>query len=135
MNVSKENSGRITVTFPYNIQLVEKVKTIEGRKWHKDNKYWSFSNTNGTLEKILKVFEGEEIQIDPALYKSARVDPSLQTQLPPPVIVRSPESVGTTKQSQDNPSLAKPSSLSPSLAKRGEGRFSDKKLSITTFDD
>ncbi|MBI5049346.1 MAG: hypothetical protein HZC11_00345, partial [Nitrospirae bacterium] len=120
MNVSKENSGKITVTFPYNIQLVEKVKTIEGRKWHKDKKYWSFSNTNGTLEKILKVFEGEEIHLDPFL----------QTRLPHPVIARSE----ATKQSQENPSLAKPSSLSPSLAKRGEGRFSDKKLSATTFE-
>ena len=67
MNVSKENSKRIIVTFPYDPELVEKVKTIDGRKWHKDKKYWSFPDTNGTLEKILKVFEGEKINIDPAL--------------------------------------------------------------------
>jgi hypothetical protein len=60
------------------------------------------------LERILRVFENEEIQIAP----------SLQTQLPHPVIAGSE----ATKQSQEN----------PSLAKRGEGRFSDKKLSITT---
>ena len=90
---------------------VEKVKTIEGRKWHKDRKCWSFPDSDGTLERILKVFEDEEIHIDP----------SLQTQLPHPVIARSE----ATKQSQGN----------PSLVKRGEGRFSDKKLSATPFDD
>ncbi len=63
------------------------------------------------MERILQVFEDEEIHIDP----------SLQTQLPHPVIARSE----ATKQSQEN----------PSLAKRGEGRFSDKKLSATPFDD
>ena len=51
------------------------------------------------FKKILKVFEGEDI----------RIDPTLQSKLPCYVIARSEE----TKQSQDN----------PSLAKRGEGRF------------
>jgi hypothetical protein len=46
---------------------VEKIKTINGHRWHADGKYWSFINTNGTLERILKIFEGEKIYIDPAL--------------------------------------------------------------------
>mgnify|MGYP001201156324 CR=1 FL=1 len=57
----------ITVAFPYDPQLVEKVKPIEGRKWHKDRKCWSFPDSDGTLERILKVFKDEEIHIDPAL--------------------------------------------------------------------
>lgn len=66
MIVNKGVSGNITVSFPYNPQLVEKVKTIPDRKWHLDKKHWSFPNSDGTLEKILKVFEGEEIHIDSA---------------------------------------------------------------------
>ena len=89
--------------------FVQKVRTIEGRKWQQDKKYWSFPDTDGTLEKILEVFEGEKIRIDPAL----------QNELSRPSI-------------SQNPSLAKPSTQSPSLVKRGEGRFSDKKLSIIT---
>jgi site-specific recombinase XerD len=103
--LGKDDSGRLTVAFQYDPLLVEKVRTLEDRKW------WSFSDSDGTLERILKVFEDEEIHIDP----------SLQTQLPHPVIARSE----ATKQSQEN----------PSLAKRGEGRFSDKKLSATPFYD
>ncbi len=49
------------ITFHYDPQFVTKVKTIDGRRWHKDKKYWSFPDTDGTLKKILKVFEGEEI--------------------------------------------------------------------------
>lgn len=70
ITVRKDDSDRIMVSFPYDSQLVEKVRTIEGCKWHKDEKYWSFPNTDGTLEKILEVFKGEEIHIDPIL-KSA----------------------------------------------------------------
>jgi site-specific recombinase XerD len=64
--IGKDDSGRTTVSFKYDPQLVEKVKTIEGRKWHPAEKYWSFPNTDGTLEKILDVFKDEEIHLGPA---------------------------------------------------------------------
>lgn len=67
IGLSKDISGRITVAFHYNPHFIERVKTIHGQRWHPTEKLWSFPDTNGTLEKILKVFEGEEIHIDPAL--------------------------------------------------------------------
>ena len=129
--VGKDSSGRVTVAFSYDAICVQKVKSIPGHRWHPDKKHWSFPDTDGTLtphsplklrgDKGGLAFKGEEIHIDPALYISVRVDPALQVHPSTPVIARSE----TTKQSQDN----------PSLAKRGEGRFSDKKLSSTNFDD
>ncbi len=65
IQISNDSSGRIIVSFPYDPLLVTKVKTINGRKWHPVEKYWSFPNTDETLEKILKVFGDENIQIDP----------------------------------------------------------------------
>lgn len=92
-----------------------KVKSIESRRWHKDKKRWSFPNTDGTLEKVLKVFEGEEV----------RVDPALQIRLPSPVIA-----MPTFRQKQSLMKADKiPSPLVP--AKRGvgegkgEGNFQD----------
>jgi hypothetical protein len=67
VNISKDVSGRIIVAFPYDPSQVAKVKTIEGYRWYSEKKHWSFPNSDGTLEKILKVFEGEEIRVDPAL--------------------------------------------------------------------
>jgi len=66
VNITKDDAG-IVVTFPYSLLLVEKIKTIPCHKWHPDKKYWSFPNSNGTLEKILEVFEGEKIYIDSSL--------------------------------------------------------------------
>jgi hypothetical protein len=44
INVSKDPSGRIIVSFPYDALLVAKVKAIEGRRWHPAEKHWSFPN-------------------------------------------------------------------------------------------
>jgi len=49
VKVSRDTSGKITVAFSYNPLLVEKVKTIEGYKWHPDKKYWSFLDSDGIL--------------------------------------------------------------------------------------
>jgi len=67
VNVSKDPSGSIIVAFPYDPSRVAKVKTIEGHEWHPEKKRWSFPDSDGTLGKILKVFDGEEIRLDSAL--------------------------------------------------------------------
>lgn len=79
INIRKDESGEIRVSFSsYQSILVKKIKNIKGGRWHPDEKYWSFPNTNGILEKIFKVFESEEINLDPAL----------QSQHPSPLIVK-----------------------------------------------
>jgi len=78
IQISNDPSGRIIVSFPYDPLLVSKVKTIDGRRWHPAEKHWSFPKLNGMVEKILKVFGDENVQIDPAL----------KLQHPVPVIAR-----------------------------------------------
>ncbi|MBS3905484.1 MAG: hypothetical protein KGZ49_00485 [Syntrophaceae bacterium] len=67
VNISNDLYGRIAVSFPYDSSIITKIKTIEGRRWRPVEKYWTFPNRNGVLEKILKVFGDKEIQIDTAL--------------------------------------------------------------------
>jgi len=43
------------------------VRTLKGRKWHPEEKYWSVPDSEGIVGKILKVFEGAEVHLDPAL--------------------------------------------------------------------
>jgi hypothetical protein len=81
INISKDASDRITVSFPYDPQFVLRVKTIDARKCHKYEKYWNFPYSDGIIEKILKVFESEEIHLDPALKSVA---PELYTTHPCP---------------------------------------------------
>jgi len=67
IQISNDPSGHIILSFPYDPLLVAKVKTIDGRKWDPVQKHWSFPNRDGLLEKILKVFGDENVQMDPAL--------------------------------------------------------------------
>lgn len=93
VTVSIENPEKLIVSFPYNLGLIEKVKSVQGYRWDKENKHWSFpTNTNGTLGKILETFEGEEIHIHRELVES--IDPSLQANLSANVVA-SPENIGT----------------------------------------
>src|SRR4030042_108773 len=90
IRVQEDESGEIEIFFPYNPAFAEKIKSIKGHRRLPDDKYWSFPNTNGTLDKILKAFEGEEIHIDPTLKSDVSV-PSLRGV---------PKAFGTTKQAQ-----------------------------------
>ena len=71
----RREDGFIKVAFPYNPDYVEKIKSIKGHRWHPEEKYWSFPNSDGILERILKVFEGE-----------GGIDPALQIQLSNPFL-------------------------------------------------
>ena len=55
------------VTFSYDPKFVAKVKSIEGRRWHPDKKYWSFPYSEDILKNILSVFKNENIYLDSTL--------------------------------------------------------------------
>lgn len=59
-------------------------KVAQIHKWHQEGKYWSFPNPNGTLAKILKVFKGEAVFIDPALQSKEAFSPEELSDLPLP---------------------------------------------------
>jgi integrase len=65
MEVRKDGE-RITISFPYNPDYIAKIKTIEGYRWHPEEKCWSVSSSE--LENLLSVFDEESIIIDPDIY-------------------------------------------------------------------
>jgi site-specific recombinase XerD len=81
VTIDKEASGTLKITFPYRPALAAKVRTLKGRKWHPEEKYWSVPYSEGIVEKILKVFEGIEVHLDPAL----KTDTSKVKDIPSPL--------------------------------------------------
>lgn len=73
IEISKLSDNELKVTFPYNLAYIAKIKTIEGYKWHPDEKYWSVPYDNNVLERLLFIFRGERIEVEPALH--AREEP------------------------------------------------------------
>jgi len=59
--------GRLVVVLPYRQERVEKIRTIPGRRWHPEEKHWTVPHTEGMVERLLALFEGEKVELDPAL--------------------------------------------------------------------
>ncbi|MEW5761402.1 MAG: site-specific tyrosine recombinase/integron integrase [Candidatus Thermoplasmatota archaeon] len=65
IRIGKSLDGKITVAFGYNLDYISKVKSIRGYCWHPEERYWSFPYSEDTLERILAVFSGEKITVNP----------------------------------------------------------------------
>ncbi|MGQ9629148.1 MAG: tyrosine-type recombinase/integrase [bacterium] len=72
VKIGREASGRITVAFPYDPDYIAKIKTIAGRQWHPEEKYWSVPGYPGMVERLRALFGGEGVEVDAALRLDAR---------------------------------------------------------------
>jgi len=65
IKVGKDN--KVIIRVPYDQELIKKIKTISGRKWNPQGKYWEVPYSDGLIEKLQKLF-GENLVIDPYFY-------------------------------------------------------------------
>jgi hypothetical protein len=65
--ILKYKENNLIAYSPYNLQFVEKIKSIKWHRWHPEGKYWGSPNSNELLEKILEIFEDEKIYTDPTI--------------------------------------------------------------------
>jgi len=59
--------GRLIIEFPYDPERVAKIRTIPGRRWHPEERVWSVPADEGMIERLLALFVGEEVEVDPAV--------------------------------------------------------------------
>ncbi len=67
IRIDRDIPGRIRVTFPYDPQIVSKITTVTSRKWHSEEKYWSFQHSSQVLNKLISALDGEKLDIDSSL--------------------------------------------------------------------
>ena len=84
IKIAPYTSERIKVTFPYNAEIVSKINKIKTRRWHAEEKCWSFSCSQPVIQEIVTALSGEKIVIDPSLGVSVieepfRVEPVLNS--------------------------------------------------------
>jgi integrase/recombinase XerD len=73
--------GRLAVTLPYHPDLVRRIRGVEGRKWDAEGKRWTVPRSEGALGRLLELFEGEPVIVDPILGGGAR--PAAARRAPP----------------------------------------------------
>ena len=59
--------GRLIVVLPYSAERVAKIKTLSGRAWNAANKWWTVPRGDGGVARLLALFDGERVELDPAL--------------------------------------------------------------------
>jgi len=57
----KTNHKRLVVSLPYSEERISKIRKIQGRKWHKEQKYWTIPNTPLSLHYFKELFADERI--------------------------------------------------------------------------
>ena len=65
--ISPERENLVELYFPYNKELIRKIKTINGRKWNPQKKCWEVPYEESIISKLLDLF-GKNLVIDPYLY-------------------------------------------------------------------
>lgn len=55
---------RLIIKFEYSPERVNRIRTISGRKWHNNKKYWTIPLHAETIKKLFIVFEDEEFCIE-----------------------------------------------------------------------
>lgn len=62
-------AGRLMVYFPYRPDLVARIKTLPGRRWHPEKKCWSLPHTSESLARLQGLFSSPRptLQITPPL--------------------------------------------------------------------
>ena len=60
-------NDKIIIRVPYNQELRKKVKTISGRRWNPQGKYWEAPYSEDLIAKLQSLF-GENLVIDPYFY-------------------------------------------------------------------
>lgn len=65
--------NRIKVTFPYSPDLIKKIKTIPGRRWHPEEKCWTIYDTDEAIARFFTLFSKEKMEIDSSFLPVARL--------------------------------------------------------------
>lgn len=81
IKISKLREDKISISFPFKPEFVQKIKTINGYRWHPEGKYWSFPCNKDTLEKIHSQFQDKVIIVEPALLKMVGLFEDLRKEL------------------------------------------------------
>ena len=59
-------NGEITVRFPYNAEIVRRIKAVKGRRWHPEERCWTVP-PDGLLD-LLWAMDGIELHVMPGVY-------------------------------------------------------------------
>jgi integrase/recombinase XerD len=65
VRIEKGDNNELRVSFPYDAELVKKIRTVEGRHWSSEQKCWLVPRTEVVMNELNRLFGKSLIQIVP----------------------------------------------------------------------
>ncbi len=65
--ISPAEAGQLKIILPYHPDRIAKIKSIKGRQWHADGRYWTVPRTDEVISHLLTLFVGEQVEVEPSL--------------------------------------------------------------------
>jgi len=65
--------GKVIIRVPYNLELISKIKSLEGREWNAEGKYWTVPISKNMLNLLLRLFKHETVELCPKLQAMADI--------------------------------------------------------------
>ena len=81
IKIKKENEDILAVFLKYNVEDINKIKTIFKARWNSEKKYWSLPNTKDTIITLERIFGKDNITYIEWLEQGASVKPLVQLNL------------------------------------------------------
>ena len=70
IHADRENAEQLIIRFQYSDERVEKIRSISGRVWHAQERYWTIPFVAETITKLIEFFSDEEIFVEPEIQKT-----------------------------------------------------------------
>ena len=70
VKITRGSSDNLIIALPYHPTYVKQIKSFKGSFWHPKEKYWTIPYSDFVIDKIISIFESENIDLDPSLKAS-----------------------------------------------------------------
>jgi len=67
IQIKQESINQINIYFTYNVEIIDKIRSIKGRRWLSKQKCWALPYTEETVEELLRLFRVEDLIVEPDL--------------------------------------------------------------------
>ena len=67
IRLEKTDDDRISLMIPYDRDLIARIRTVTGRRWHQDEKVWTVPKEAGMVEHLQRLFPDISVEVDPSL--------------------------------------------------------------------
>lgn len=65
--IRRWSADRLCILLPFDFETIDHIREIIGRKWHPEEKVWSFPDSEESIRQVVQILSHQTVRIHPAL--------------------------------------------------------------------